>query len=282
MKILALMVVKNEDDIVKYAIEDALRWADYIAIMDNNSTDNTNDILQELSRKYDNVLFWGKYEGPFHDWLRALLYNDYKQLIDPGDWVCRLDADEFYIDDPKRVLSEVSAKIDIVYSVSFQYYYTDKDLEENEDQKPAHMRMKYYSANHSESRFCKIKKNTNWPITRSWPIGVDTVSEKKIRLKHFQYRSKLQMNKRFSSREEINNSSANKNLFMHEHSNNKVFDHTSLTYDNGEYSYSNAELPKPAHLNWFNRVLFHPLVATFFGIERIKQILYPPTNGRIK
>ena len=40
-KIISIMVVKNEVDIVTDVIESALLWSDYIIYMDNGSTDGT-------------------------------------------------------------------------------------------------------------------------------------------------------------------------------------------------------------------------------------------------
>lgn len=48
MKIFAIMLVKNEADIVKSVILDAKKWADRIFILDNGSTDGTWEIIQSL------------------------------------------------------------------------------------------------------------------------------------------------------------------------------------------------------------------------------------------
>lgn len=46
-KIIACMVVKNEVDIIEYTLEQALKWADYILVLDNNSTDGTTDVIKK-------------------------------------------------------------------------------------------------------------------------------------------------------------------------------------------------------------------------------------------
>lgn len=280
MKILAIITAKNEEDIIEHAVLDALSWADYIVALDNNSMDRTAEILKELSAVYDQVYFWGKYEGPFHDWLRSLVFNDYKYLINPGDWVCRLDADEFYIDNPKVFLAELPKNTDVVYSASFQYYFTDKDLE-SDLSLPAQQRMKYYSCNHSEERFFQFKEDTFWPISRGWPLGLINIADKRIRLKHFQYRTQAQMAKRFETRQQVNISKINTNLFMHENTGNKVFEATALTFDNGVYEIDEKKIPEIPSNDW-RKQLKNKLVKIIFNIQKIREAVYPPTNTRIK
>ena len=48
MKIFAIMLVKNEADIVGSVLKDAQKWADKIFILDNGSTDGTWEIIQSL------------------------------------------------------------------------------------------------------------------------------------------------------------------------------------------------------------------------------------------
>ncbi|HDJ0859262.1 TPA: glycosyltransferase family 2 protein, partial [Escherichia coli] len=128
-KIIACMVVKNEVDIIEYTLEQALKWADYILVLDNNSTDGTTDVIKKMSELEQKIIFWGGYGGPFRDSLRAVIYNDYYYLCNDGDWWCRLDADEVYIDNPREFLSSMDESIDHVYSASFQYYLTKRMLE---------------------------------------------------------------------------------------------------------------------------------------------------------
>ncbi|HFO5473473.1 TPA: hypothetical protein ACHJ93_005548, partial [Escherichia coli] len=100
---------------------------------DNNSTDGTTDVIKKMSELEQKIIFWGGYGGPFRDSLRAVIYNDYYYLCNDGDWWCRLDADEVYIDNPREFLSSMDESIDHVYSASFQYYLTKRMLE-NEEQ----------------------------------------------------------------------------------------------------------------------------------------------------
>ena len=53
MKIFAIMLVKNEADIVASVLKDAEKWADKIFILDNGSTDGTWEIIQSLKNNLE-------------------------------------------------------------------------------------------------------------------------------------------------------------------------------------------------------------------------------------
>ncbi|HID2258517.1 TPA: glycosyltransferase family 2 protein [Escherichia coli] len=268
-KIIACMVVKNEVDIIEYTLEQALKWADYILVLDNNSTDGTTDVIKKMSELEQKIIFWGGYGGPFRDSLRAVIYNDYYYLCNDGDWWCRLDADEVYIDNPREFLSSMDESIDHVYSASFQYYLTKRMLE-NEEQNTRKFDIsnyKYFKCNWSEIRFIKIKKSTIWPLHFANPLFLLKPSSRRIRLKHFQYRNSKQMEKRFRDR----SPEEGKNLFSHELKQNKVWDETDLTYDQGLYEYDDEILPRIKKISTFRKVIFSCIVYGLkkFSLERI-------------
>lgn len=245
MKIIALMVVKNEDDVVGYAIDDALKWADHIIIMNNNSTDNTESVILEKVASSSKVKYWGRYDGVFRDGLRALLYLDNKELFSPGDWIVRLDADEFFIDNPFDFLSAAPDKVNFVKSASFQYYYTEKDHERelsdlNYLDTPPHLRLKYYSCNWSEYRCVKFTEDFSWPLgekmgtAECWPVFREKyVFSQRIHLKHFKYRSLGQIQKRVAVRMEV---FAKTKQFPHEGNNlneDRIYSSKTMNYDDG-------------------------------------------------
>ena len=94
MKIFAIMLVKNEVDIVGYVLKEAEKWADKIFILDNGSTDGTWELIQSM--KNDVITPWKQYFGDYHNGLRADVYNEFKHLRvdDPpkiaGRYTCTL------------------------------------------------------------------------------------------------------------------------------------------------------------------------------------------------
>lgn len=273
MKIFALLVVKNEDDIVEYTIRKALEWADYIIALDNNSSDNTYSILKKLDQEYENFIFWGRYDGSFRDWLRSLIFNDYRHLSSPGDWVGWLDADELYdIDNPRDFLGSLPPKDDLVFSAVYQYYFTEADVNLDE-QIPAPERMKYFVCNHSERRFFKVKEHFNWPINRTWPFGLINPSAKRIRYKHYQYRSMEQMQKRKRVRLVANDNEQTSNVFFYETKNSTIMSSKDFIYDDGNsYQLPKEYQEKPVIKNWKDNFK-NKLINILFNSKLVDKIL---------
>ncbi|HBT3107023.1 TPA: glycosyltransferase family 2 protein [Klebsiella pneumoniae] len=275
MNIIACMVVKNEEDIVEKTILSALHWATKIIIMDNGSTDSTLAIIKELTNKYDKVTLWGVYSGGFRDSIRAIVFNDYSYLCNNEAWWCRLDSDEIYIDDPRDFLSECPRKVDHVYSASFQYYYTKKmiDMEEKDESYislPIEERLKYYLCDWSEIRFVRITPQTLWPLNFANPLFLNEPYQKRIRLKHYQYRSARQMRSRLLLRKP----EENKKFFSHELRKNKIWDESELNYDTGQYIYDDAKLPEMKRRNKILKVVFS-LIIHICKVKKIRRFLTP-------
>ena len=205
MKIFGICLTKNEADIIEEVLTKASNWCDKIFIFDTGSTDQTWEKIIELSKHNTHLIPFKKEVRSFRDELRGEVFNNYRHLARDGDWWCRLDADEVYIDNPKLFLKQISALHHVVWNLSFQFYFTEEDLKQYE-KNPAHYlglevesRLKYYVCNHSEIRFFKYRSKLNWD-NGSWPRHVGLVSPKRIRLKHLQYRSPEQIQFRLDTR----------------------------------------------------------------------------------
>ena len=110
MKIYAICLVKNEEDIIEYCLRAASKWADKIIVYDNGSTDNTWMKVQEAAKVESKIVAWKSEDKAFHDGLRAEVYNAFKHNLAKGDWWAKLDADEFFMSDPRNFLNSVPKK----------------------------------------------------------------------------------------------------------------------------------------------------------------------------
>lgn len=206
MKIHGMCLVKNEDDIVAQTLIAAIEWCDFIYIFDNGSTDKTWEIVLSLSKQYEQIIPYKQEDCVYSDFLRSQIFNHYKDKYAENDWLCLLDADEFYIDNPRHFLSDIQKKYQVVWNSSFQYYFTDKALElykKNpclyDDEIPVERKCRYYLNNWSEPRFFRYRKNLKW-YRGKIPNNLGYVYPLRIRLKHYQYRSPQQIQKRLNTR----------------------------------------------------------------------------------
>lgn len=202
MKIHSVCIVKDEGDIVGDVITEANEWSDYIYIYDNGSTDGTTEILKGLADKYSSVIFYKYSDRQFENSLRGELFHAFKHKSETGDWWCRLDGDEFYMDDPRQFLKQIEDNSNAISHSSFNYYFTDKDLEKykKEQDSFSYKDLRYYKNNWSEIRFVKDNGHLYWPSNGSWPLLNMNIYSKKIRVKHYQYRNPQQIRRRVKNR----------------------------------------------------------------------------------
>jgi hypothetical protein len=255
MRIFGLCLVKNEADIMRMSLEESLRWCDRIFVFDNGSSDETWDITREIAARDPRVVPFKQDPKPFDDALRAEVFNEYRREAEAGDWWCRLDADEFYVDDPRTFLGSVSSANHVVWGAWLQYFVTNEDL----DRFPAGseselIRMipqllpRYYQAKGGEPRFFRHRDRLAWH-GGAWPAHLGLVEPRRIRVKHFQYRSPAQIQRRLDTRRAA--AAHGWEHFGHStqtHWREKIADAKSLVLDHGNGQYACEELSAPYHL----------------------------------
>lgn len=218
-----ICLVKDEADIIGQSLESALKWCDFIYVYDNGSTDGTWEKVLELAKWNQSIIPYKQDDKTFHDSLRGEVLDNYRENATEEDWWCTLDADEIYIDDPRIFLQKVSRQYKVVWSASFQYYFTDKDLEQYQQDPslyaediPVEHKCRYYLNNWGERRFFRHRKNLRWLEGEKYPKSVVFASSYPIRiwLKHYQYRSPQQIQKRLENRYKVGQEK--KDSFGHE------------------------------------------------------------------
>jgi len=158
-RILGMCVVKNEADIIEECLLSAQKWCDRIFILDNGSNDGTWEIVQKMRNEC--IVPWKQDARPFRDPLRGLLFNAFHDEVRPNDWWCRLDADEFYIDEPRKFLSGISRFHRVVWGLAIEYYLTQEDVERIDFSEP----LQRYCPN-CDTTAPPILKSASFDITR--------------------------------------------------------------------------------------------------------------------
>ena len=208
MKILGNCLVKNEADIIVETLAHASKWCDRIFVFDNGSTDGTWERVLEFARREPRIVPFKSAAVPYRDSLRMDTFNHFRAEAEDGDWWCKLDADELYEDDPRAFLAAVPRRHHVVWGVNFQFYFTDEDAARWEKEPQAYppyssaeQALKYYRCDYSEVRFFRHRPGLVWS-SGSAPRHLGVVHPRRIRFKHYQYRSPEQINLRLRTRQE--------------------------------------------------------------------------------
>jgi hypothetical protein len=206
MKIRALCVVKNEADIIAQTLRAAAAWCDRIYGLDNGSDDGTWELVQQLAAELPAVRPFKQLARPFEDSIRDIILRQFAREAAHGDWWCILDADEFYIDDPRLFLTEVPKRDQSVYMLRYTYLFTDRDHRRFQDDPlafsdhiPIEQRLRHYVVGeYSEMRFFRHHRRIRHvPMNSAFPAH-----GRLIRLKHYAYRSPQQIWTRLETRRE--------------------------------------------------------------------------------
>lgn len=253
-RIHSICVVKNEADIIEYCLEDAARWSDYIYVYDGESTDGTWEKV--LAMQSNTIIPWQRHNKVFQESLRAEVFNAFKHQAKEGDWWCRLDADEFYLESPRSFLAKVAQKIHVIWGVALEYYLTHDDHGALDFTQPVPQllpQLKYYKVENSEPRFFRHRSGLVWEHG-SWPKHMGLVNKDRILYKHYKYRTPQQIQTRLDTRRE----SRERGFTGWEHAieddwRKKLVNIQELKYDhqNDEYEIDFEKLPN--HLESFSR-----------------------------
>jgi Glycosyl transferase family 2 len=210
MKIHGMCLVKNESDVLQETLLAALHWCDHIYVFDNGSTDGTWELVKKLAAQHREIVSYKQDEVPYSSSLRADIFNAFRSNAEAQDWWCGLDADEFYIDDPRLFLTKVPDRHLTVWSASLNYYFTDKDAAAYRQdpvtflQTPVPQRLRYYCSNWGELRFFRHDDKMVWTRDQEggYPPSMFTAPAYPVRmwLKHYQYRSPEQIEGRLRTR----------------------------------------------------------------------------------
>ncbi len=203
MKIFAISVVKNEADVIESNLKAAVEWADKIFILDNGSTDGTWEKV--LAMKNDVITPWKQDPTPFRDSTRSSVYNEFRHLASPGDWWCiRLDADEFYAEDPRAYLEAVPARYHYTCARFIQFHLTPEDVAGYHftgDFKVDKPHIPHFAKTAwVEARFLRHRNGLVWRPESSFPRHMGLVYPKLIVVLHYQYRSPVQVQRRLDVR----------------------------------------------------------------------------------
>ncbi len=199
-KIHCITVCKNEADIINVCLLEAIKWADHIYVYDGGSTDGTWESVKKLN--HPRIIPWKQDAKVFREGLRAEVFNAFRHQSSKGDWWLQLNADEFYVGNPKAFFSRVQ---DLVWGIMAEYVLTEKEISGIDFSLPFETVMpllRHYYVAWSEPRAFRYRDGLVWNEDWAWPRHAGVVARERIIYKHYPCRSPKQLQERWKTRRE--------------------------------------------------------------------------------
>lgn len=210
-RLYAVMIAKNEADIIGQSLRHGLEHCDKIVVMDNMSTDGTWEIVEDMARRHPGrIVAHGRLEQRFHDSLRSIGYNAYHRELGDRDWWLRFDADEFLNEHPRPLLELATReRADFIRANQMEFALTDLDIaaiERGEDSRtqPIETRRRHYRVSWREFRFFRNDPAVVWNPQqgRQFPQNLSKarVCSRAIFNRHYAHRDIEQIKTRIAAR----------------------------------------------------------------------------------
>lgn len=217
VRVHAVLLARNEADVIRLCLQHAARFCESITVADHAGDDGTWDAALEVAGELPAVVPLRRFEGPYTWRLVASVFHEARARYRPGDWILKLDADEFLEVDPRPMLAGLQPDVDAVLALQAQFYVTPPDLDRpwftgectvasGFDTLPDHYRIDW-----AEARLFRYDDSLAWPHlespeahgARSFPSGVSCHAEAVVVNRHYQFRSREQMQRRLALRREL-------------------------------------------------------------------------------
>ncbi len=128
----------------------------------------------------------------FSDALRGMLFDQYREKFEAGDWVIRTDGDEFYQVPPPQFVKERLRPSETAVHLQWYYFrltqqesqdYESGKVNIDEDRKcPIEDRRRYYKiSSYAEPRMFRYRALMRWPNNATFPFNAGFISRHAFR-----------------------------------------------------------------------------------------------------
>jgi glycosyltransferase involved in cell wall biosynthesis len=215
MAFFCILPVRDEGDIIEQSLNHLLTWADRIFILDTGSLDNTWEKIQEIALRDKRITLLGSNPVVFTNSItRGYMFEEARKEMSHGDWLVRVDADEFYHLPPPQFVKERMSRHE---TLAFRHYYdfvlTHQEVRNWENgqenladrNRPIEDRRRWYFMHpYTEPRLCRYRENMKWPKNASFPKYAGYAARERIPIRHYSQRDPLQLNRRCRLRVAMN------------------------------------------------------------------------------
>ena len=208
------MLLRDEEDIVAETLAHLLTWIDAVHVYDLGSTDATWDIVQDFAARDERIIPYKREPTVYSDGLRAVLLEHCRDRFRAGDWIVKIDADEFYPLPPPTFVRERLEPCEGMVYLQWYFFrlttaeagaYESGRVSLSDDRRRSIVeRRRFYKVSHySEPRLFRYRESMSWSAELCWPYNAGIVARERIPVRHYPHRDNVQMQQRFRLRAAI-------------------------------------------------------------------------------
>jgi len=209
IKLVGMMTVRNEEDIVEKCLNRAVKYHDAIYVVDCGSDDRTPEIVNSIATRFSEIEFLGEISPRHSRQVKRHIWDKFRHSFSNNDWWSVIDADELLEEDPKPFIQSAEAELaDHIFSKIANFYTTDLEVDEwfqNREEfenKEIEDRMTYYRMHTSQVRMFRNLPWLRWNEDTHLPRFLAKPATHRPVYRHYQYRSPAQIEKRLRTRRE--------------------------------------------------------------------------------
>lgn len=211
MRFHGLMLLRDEADIIAETLNHLLTWIDVLHIYDLGSTDETWDIVQDFAKRDSRIKPFKNEPTVYQDGLRCVMFDELRGGFEKGDWIMKIDADEFHLIPPPQFAKERLHQRESM--VHLQWYFfrltTDEAVAyesgavsvKDDRMKSIIERRRFYKVSqYSEPRMFRYRPTMQWASGNYLPYNAGLLARERLPILHYPHRDPVQLTRRFALR----------------------------------------------------------------------------------
>jgi len=211
VKFHAIMIIRDEADVIGECLTHLLTWCDSLSVYDTGSTDGTWEIVRDAASKDRRINPVASEPVIAEGDTRGYLFSRVRDRFKPGDWIARVDADEFYHVSPREwIAANVAPHEARVFAQMYEFVLTKADYAAyeaglpcppNDINRPVQERVtRYIIQSDVEPRFFRFRGGMRWAPGQPGPWNPGLPAVKRIPVRHYRWRSFEQLRRRCALR----------------------------------------------------------------------------------
>jgi hypothetical protein len=198
----AILVSRDEGDIIAQTLDHLLTWCDSIYIYVTGSLDDTWAIVLTAAARDPRIIPVASQPVLFVNGLRAWVFDRFRSRFRPGDWIARVDADEFYhIPPPQFITEHVAHGESRIHAAFYDFVLTRTELrawqegiETRADRnRPIESRRRHFRFDpFPELRLFRYRRSMRWSPAQYDPFNAGLVAQARIPIRHYRARDPIQ------------------------------------------------------------------------------------------